>query len=462
MTRIAILLALAAATLPAQAVRVFDDRRAEVLGILFRVAGAPDFAGGGVEPYLAQVDSAFAPYRADPVFAEINRLRHQYPIALSDIVSLAPQLTDPITFGERTPIDAPTSTLAPSWHGAAARPFLADARAFAKTARLAAFLKAHEAVFDSATARMKRLIDSRGHLDWFPRFYGEPSRGLFIVSPLVASSGGSFGADFYDGATHERYAYLGVPGSDSAGYPTLSPETLPTVIHELSHSYVNHILDSARTQFAPAGAVIFPVVQAQMRRLAYASAQIMFNESLVRASVIRYLLDNEGRAAARTETRVQQGLGFVWMGQLVELLGNYETHRTQYPTFGSFVPRLVSFFNEIAPGVERLEHAYEQHRPRIIRTSIANGARNVDPALRELAVTFDRPVSTTLVLKGVLAPGLPELTGARFDSTRTVLTIGIRLQPGTDYDIPFGPGFFSDDGYPNQRRELSFHTGPTR
>lgn len=61
-------------------------------------------------------------------------------------------------------------------------------------------------------------------------------------------------------------------------------------------------------------------------------------------------------------------------------------------------------------------------------------------------------------MKGKFGGSIPEITGASFNATRTLLTIGIRLEPGRDYAIPFGPGFTSDDGYPNETLELRFHT----
>ncbi|MBC7894304.1 MAG: DUF4932 domain-containing protein [Cytophagaceae bacterium] len=460
--RAALLLMLVASSASAQGVRVIDDQRAEIIGILFRIAGAPDFSGGNVQPYTRQVDSTFLPYRNHPVFAEINRLRTAYGIALSDVTTMAPQLTDPVTFGERSPIDAPTSTLARSWHGAEARVFLAQARDFARVANVAGFLRAQQHVYDSATARAQRLIDTKARLDWFTKFFNEPTRDLLIISPLLMSSSGNFAAAFHDGAIHERYAFLAVPGIDTAGYPVLHPETLATLIHELNHSYINHVVDAVSAQLRPAGARIFPIVQAEMSRLAYTRAQVMFNESVVRAAVIRYLLANDGASAGRAESRVQAGLGFFWIDELVELLGEYEANRTQYSTFSTFMPRLVAYFDDLAPRVTEMRTAYENRRPRIIKTSIARGAQDVDPTLRALVLTFDAPVGTSYSFAGNLGDGIPEFTGGSFDGTRTVFTIGIKLEPGRDYHIPFGPGFVNDDGYPNQRLDLRFHTRNAR
>jgi hypothetical protein len=454
--------ALSAAPVRAQNVRVIVDQRAEIIGILFRVAGASDFSEGNVQPYIRQVDSAFSPYRTHAVFAEINRLRQKYGLSLSAVTSMAPQLTDPVSFAERAPIDRPSSTLASSWHGAEARVFLAAARDFAKVARVADFLRAQQPVYDSAAARARRLIDTRAHLDWFAKFFSEPSRDVLVISPLLISSRGNFAADFYDGTLHERYAYLAVSGADTAGYPLLHPETLATLIHELNHTYVNHVVASVGAQLRPAGDRIFPAVQTAMRGLAYSNAQIMFNESVVRAGVIRYLLASEGRAAAVAETRLQRGLGFVWMDELVELLGEYEANRATYPSFRAFAPRLVSYYEGLAPRIERELDAFEAQRPRIVKTSIADGARDVDPGLRQLVLTFDKPVSTTNPLKGSFGGAIPDLSGGSFDASRMVLTIGILLKPDHDYAIPFGPAFLSDDGYSNRRLDLRFRTRGAR
>ncbi len=82
------------------------------------------------------------------------------------------------------------------------------------------------------------------------------------------------------------------------------------------------------------------------------------------------LLARDGAAAARAETQLQRGLGFVWMDELVDLLADYEKSRAAYPTFSAFAPRLVAYYNDLAPRIERVRDAYESHRPRIIRTSI--------------------------------------------------------------------------------------------
>jgi Domain of unknown function (DUF4932) len=455
---IATLLMVVPSATQGQTVRVAVDRRAEVIGILFRIAGAPDFGNGAVQPYIRQVDSAFASFENHAVFEEINRLRAQSGLSLSAVLSMAPQITDPVSFGERAPIDAPSSTLSGRWRGGEARTFLAHARDFAREARLDRFLRDQGATYDSASVRMRRLVQE-ARLEWLSGFFGEPTGDVFIVAPLLINATGNFAAEFRSGATHERYAYLGVPVADSGGFPVISPDKLPTIIHEFNHSFVDHVVGSRSAELQPSGERIYAVTRRSMRDLAYNSWQVMLNESLVRATVIRYLLANHGPAAAERDTRLQRGKGFVWMGELVSLLGEYETQRRRYPTFAEFMPLIVDYYRGLAPRVDRLVAEFEQERPRIVRASIRDGATDISPNLDTLVLHFDRPVDAIVDLVGDHGAATPELTAATFDATHTILTLGIRLEPGREYVLPLGSGaFVGRDGYPLSSFVLRFRT----
>lgn len=392
------ILTLCAQTARGQSVRVAHDARAETIGLLFRLAGAPDFSSGVQRAYNRDIDSTFGPFKSHPVFGEIHRLRRAYGLSLSGVTTMAPQIADASSFAERTPIDAPTSTLSGAWRGAEARRFLGFARDFARVAPLNAFLATHQPLYDSATTRLRRLVE-RAHPEWFTQFFGTPPSDAFLVSPLLVNAGGNFAADFIDDGKHERYAYLGVTLVDSL--------------------------------------------------VGYTSWPTMLNESMVRASVIRYLLANDGPVAAGNELSLQRGVGFVWMDELVQLLADYESQRSTYPTFASFLPRVVEYFDALAPRIDRVQADFDARRPSIINTSIADSARGVDPALTTLTVRFDRPVDPIIALVGNFGGDTPPLTAAVFDSAHTTLTLGVTLQPDRDYVLPLGPGaFVSRDGYP--------------
>jgi hypothetical protein len=443
----------------AQAVRVIDDPRAEVIGILFRTAGAEDFRSGTVQPYIRHVDSAFAPFAGHAVFEEIRKLRAAHQgLRLSAVMSIVPQLTDPIGFGERAPFDSSASRLSPEWDGAEARPFLSQARDFARVANIQKFLNIEQPMFDSAAARFRRVV-ATARLEWIPAFWGEPA-GAMIAAPLLISGAGNFGAQFGSGADHERWGFVSLTQTDGRGFPIIPEDAILTLVHELNHSFVNHVVAADSVKLRVSGERIFPLVRSQMGALAYDNWLTMYQESLVRAGVIRYLLATQGPAAAVRETRGQQGFGFVWMDRLSALLGEYEVNRGRYPTLSSFMPRIAAFYDSLAPHVNGVYAEFEQHRPRVLGASVADNDMTVDPGLHDIVIRFDRPVHGFRSLVGEYGGSVPTITSAQFDSTSTVLTLGVRLVPNHDYWLPFQPTVFADNmgGYPLVNWELRFRT----
>ena len=79
--------------------------------------------------------------------------------------------------------------------------------------------------------------------------------------------------------------------------------------------------------------------------------------------------------------------------------------------------------------------------------------------LGELVLRFDHPVDPIVAMVGDHGSAVPVVTAVGFDSTHTVLTLGIRLEPESNYIVPLGPGSFaSRDGYPLQNFQLRFRT----
>jgi Domain of unknown function (DUF4932)/IclR helix-turn-helix domain len=87
---------------------------------------------------------------------------------------------------------------------------------------------------------------------------------------------------------------------------------------------------------------------AMMRGQGYGTWDAMINESLVRAAVPRYYLAHGDSARATADITSQVKAGFVWMRELVALLGEYEHDRARYATFDLFMPRVVELFTQRA------------------------------------------------------------------------------------------------------------------
>ena len=111
------------------------------------------------------------------------------------------------------------------------------------------------------------------------------------------------------------------------------------------------------------------------------------------------------------------------------------------------------------------EDREKKDEPKIVALSPENGATGVDPNLKEIKVTFDRPMSTTSWSFCQRSDSdFPEvLTKPSFDKTGTVITLPVRLVPERTYNIylnspPF-IGFQSAKGGVLQSVHYTFTTG---
>ncbi len=88
-----------------------------------------------------------------------------------------------------------------------------------------------------------------------------------------------------------------------------------------------------------------------MAAQAYGDWGTIVNESLVRACTVRYFSERFGPAAERDLIKYQASQSFLWVGELSQLLDQYEHERGSYPRLESFMPRVVQYFDRLAPRV---------------------------------------------------------------------------------------------------------------
>jgi hypothetical protein len=71
-------------------------------------------------------------------------------------------------------------------------------------------------------------------------------------------------------------------------------------------------------------------------------------------STARYILAHDGAAKARAEVGSEEGRSFLWTGELFDLLGTYEVDREHYATLDKFMPKVVAYFEGLAPRIQTL------------------------------------------------------------------------------------------------------------
>lgn len=416
-------------------IRVVVDPRVELLSVIFRLAGNPEYGRGRVPSYVDDVEARFGPFRDHPAVKLARDLRRTRGVSYDAVMSMAVHVTDVDSLAENVPFEPHPPGLDGRWSIAEARRFLEAARQFVEETSFEEFVDEHRKLYEVTESRMREVLDEHGHVEWFDEFFGERPAASFTVALGLLNGGACYGPSCRTaGGKEELYCVLGVWLVDDEGKPTFTKGVLETVTHEFCHSYTNAIVDRHAAEFEPAGKKIFPHVEAAMRRQAYGQWKTMVYESMVRACVIRYTRKYEGSAAARLAVQQEKARSFPWVAGLSDLLGEYESSRDEHPTLDAFSPRIVALFNEYAKDYAEKAAAPEAERPEVVSMTPANGATDVDPGLGAIRVVFDRPMSDGSWSMVGGGPNFPEIVGKPgYDEAKTVWSVRVKLQPDWSY-----------------------------
>jgi hypothetical protein len=440
------------------------DPRVELVSLIFRLAGNPEYNQGKVESYLADANERFGKFSEHKVVVLARRLRNTRGVSYDACMSLAVLMTDVNDPALRVPLEPWPESLDERWNAEAVREFLGAAKEFVNDSGFKEFVQQHQELYKTTEDRVRELLAKEAHMEWFHDFFGDLPQASFTIIPGLFNGGGNYGPHARDRSGKEEiYCILGVWETDWHGLPAFRAGVVGTIVHEFNHSYANPIVDRHMKELAEPAKQLFNYVANQMQSQAYGDENTMMRESLVRACVVRYLKKFEGPEAEKADVAREQGRGFLWTGELSNLLGEYEANREQYPTLETFAPKIVEFFKAYAPTFEQKQTALNAKRPKVVSLTPANGAQSVDPGLANLEVKFDRPMrdgSWSLVGGG---EHCPETTGKpHYDEARTVWQVEVKLKPDWDYEFmlnsPAFHGFQSAEGVPLEPVTVRFST----
>ena len=448
-------------TKPAHRLQARVNSRVELLSLIFRLAGNPEYNQPNAKsPYADEIDAHFGKFRDHAVIRLARELREQHGVSYDAVMSLAVHLEDTRSLKTKLPLEPRPPRLDERWPPEQTGQFLELARGFVQETGFNEFFEQHRQQYDTAAARLTRKLGERDYVAWFDRFFGARPRARFgvILSLLNGPCNYGTGVRYPDGR-EDIIPIIGAGKFDGDGVPVFGDADVSTIAHEFCHSYTNPCVDQHAEELRPAAERIFQHCERAMRDQAYGNWKTMMYESLVRVCVVRYMQATAGEKAAGDEVRENEQRGFRWIGKLAELLGEYETQRARYATFDAFMPRVVEFFNDYAKEYE--ESA--ARAPKVVRMIPPNGATDVDPGRTEIKVFFDRPMTdkSWSVVGG--GPHYPESAGdVSYDAEHKVFTMPVHLKPGWSYQFWLNRGKFnsfrSADGVELESVEVNFRT----
>jgi len=330
------------------------DKRAELLSIVFRLAGNFEYNDDIYRSYVSDIHSHFDKYKDHPLINFATEMRDKNGVSFDAVMCMAIYLEQPPSLNPVVPF----SSTAPEgrWGQDNANKFVGLLKQFYSDAKCEEFFTEHEGLYKTAQERFMPVYDALD-ISWFNQYYGMQPEGSQNIIIGLGLGGGNYGPKLkYTDGKEDTYAIMGTWFIDSTQNPVYSVDNcLPTLIHEFNHSYVNQLTTKYEKDFERSGAKLFDLVKVGMGNQHYTSWQTMMNEALVRASVIRYIMQHSpGRDAARNQLITEFGNGFFWMKDLVESLGVYEKNRNKYPTLDSYMPVIIDFYNGVSKESESM------------------------------------------------------------------------------------------------------------
>lgn len=436
----------------AVAMPVSVDKRVELMAIVARLADLQEFQAAGIPAYDADVEQHFGGFRKHEAVTLLRRFRQDHGIGYGDTVSLA-LLAQPGTWKPRIPLQEWLPDSSTHWTEASARQMLAAMVRFERDTKAAVFFRRHSTLHSDAARQIRTGLLDGLDVPWLQAINpGKKPVRMTIVAGLLHGPG-NYGPRFLlaDGVV-DAYAVIGAPELSQDGsmkWPVAQTSRL--LVHEFAHSFVNPWVDAHAQALKTGALALYRSSEARMRQNAYGDWETLLYESMTRAVTIRYFRDHDLLDQTLAAQRDDELRGFAWTSELAALLP-----KTAPLLAADALPSINSLLLAHAEGMAKTQAA----APNATLLPVS-GDSAVDPQLKEIVISFDKPMSTDI---GVFGDHNPEFSGAPSWSTDGMkLTLPVKLVPDTGYTIQLNHadvsgGFRARDGTPLAPLTWTFRT----
>ncbi|MBC8469935.1 MAG: DUF4932 domain-containing protein [Planctomycetes bacterium] len=320
------------------------DPRVELIGIVFRLAGSPEFNDGTLRPYVKAIEKHFGDFDNHPVIKMATELRKTHLMSCDGPMSLAVHIDR--NYRLRKTDEEWPSTLDYRWEKQETAEFLEKLRQFAAETKFDEFFKAQRDIYETGIQSCKDLIGPLNLEKWLVDFFGVKDCGDLKLVLGFVNGFYNYGVRFTHDQTSEKYAIVGMRPFDAANTVIFRPKQLGTTVHEFCHSFANPVVEKYMDRLQPAGERLFAVHGPAMRMGGYQKWESVMHETAVRACVMSFVRHSFELMYLDYFLKDEVKAGFVWTEDAGNFLKTYESNRDKYPTFESFFPEFVDFLNE--------------------------------------------------------------------------------------------------------------------
>ena len=324
------------------------DLRLELLSIVSRLAGYEEYSNDTNKSYVEAIHRHFDPYRDHPMIRYAREIKKSNGIGYDAIAILAVSIGQPPALKPIVPFAV--QPLADSrWNEERAEKYVRLLQDFYRDARCAEFFAGQRGRYEFSVRELSKVWNGF-HPEWFAGYFGHAPAGPFHVVYGLANGSHCYGPKFgQPGEGTDYYAIMCLwtdKTLDSLKYGIDTPFLTPILVHEFCHSFANPLVDAHARELEKPGRRI---LAATGETPAYMNWKTAMYESLVRASVYRYLKAYGADSATFERHRqMDSAQGFPWITELAAFLDEYERDRRRYLTLDSFMPRLVRFYDKLS------------------------------------------------------------------------------------------------------------------
>ncbi len=443
-------------------IEVAADPRVELMAVVFRLAGNPEYRQSLVPEYNKRITEYFQPFAAHPVVAMAKELRSKHDVSYDAVSSMAVHLSSIdnlkliVSINEAVGLDG-------RWPRERIPEFLTKLSDFAVQSKFKEFYQSNRGEYEKYEELLKNRAAELGITEWAEKTFKPAELPPFKVIPFM-TAGGNYGPEInYGPGKYCFYAIVSMQSQPAKGIDYI-------LVHDFLHSLVNPLVDRYFSRLKPFGNAIFPYVEEQMRRMTYNSPHTMICESFVRAGTAVYYYDKAGEMTKNGMVKQEEIRGFLWTGDLVQSILDARSKGGADWAFeqgiNDYAGALSKYQERELPKLEDQKKKLMARTPKIVSLDPPDKAGSVDPNLKEIKIKFDRPMQPSWSLVKNNPDDFPEITGITFDKECVELTVRVKLKPGKFYQIFLNTGHFQDfmsrGGQPLESFNYTFTTGDSR
>jgi len=427
------------------------DESVELVSAAARLAGFEEYTNNTNESYVTQLDSLMSPFKEHPAIKYLIKVRGRQGVSYDAIAQLAAHTA--IKDGDFVYLDgAEISNDDARWkpgQGAELAVLLNDL--YHKTG-FSDFYSKNLPFYEKVTVNAIPLLES-SDINWLTQFYGKPLNNSRIVISLL--NVGNYGiTKRIDGEPDESVIIIGCRNVDNNKIPVFGGlETL--IVHESSHPVCNPLISANLSRFNDNINLAAEFMSAELSRQAYAGAETMMCESMVRGAELQWQLAHASEpydtVATEHDMRAQMSRGFIFMPEIMDAYNN-----NKGKPIDSMMPGLIEAINNVDVTARYKEIV--NGSPKISGCSIEEGATGIAPSdSLEIKFFFDQPINRSFGMAYLddrkdIIPDLADCANrVALDDSRKVLTVKIVAEPDKEYGFIIRGDFFrGDKGYPGQ------------